>query len=221
MEGTIPDSLPYSYPFRITVNFSDLSSQTIELASPGDFMISLPVSEDIQDKVFTASIQSHQYFVPAKLDSLSGDLRRLSFIIKRVEVRPATPAACSLAGWYGLEQSGSNWWRWTDSHGQVSISLSQTTDVYLHGRVSSVQVPNRVDVVVNGEKRITLEINERDVYPFGPIRLHLKAGKSVIEFVSHNTAITIATDSRPLAIAVHNLSLTAGRGGPRVCNLAH
>jgi hypothetical protein len=127
---------------------------------------------------------------------------------------------CSLTfstGWHELEQSGQDWWRWTDGRGRVRVFVEQDTDAVISGELQSIQRPNKVDILVNGERLATLDITwDGFGAPAGSLPLHLKAGENIIEFVSHNPAITTATDSRSLAIAVKNLSLTIGAdGGPR------
>jgi hypothetical protein len=133
------------------------------------------------------------------------------------------PFSCSLTfstGWYGLEGSGQDWWRWTDGRGQVRVLVEKDTDAVIRGGLCSIQQPNEVDILLNGEKLITLDITWDG---FGglsePLPLHLEAGENVLEFVSHNPAITTPTDGRPLAIAVKNLSLTIGADDATTCEV--
>lgn len=134
------------------------------------------------------------------------------------------PFSCSLTfstGWHGLEGSGQDWWRWTDGRGQVRVLVEKETDAVIRGELYSIQQPNKVDILVNGEKQTTLDITWNLFRPFEPIPIRLKAGESTVEFVSHNPAITTPTDSRPLAIAVKNLSLTVGTDDATACELYH
>ncbi|MGC8947342.1 MAG: hypothetical protein ACP5N6_14430, partial [Anaerolineae bacterium] len=121
-------------------------------------------------------------------------------------------------GWYGLEQSDQVWWRWTDGRGRIKVIISEDTGVLLSGGVFSIRYPNRVDILLNNERVETLSLDQStgDFRPFD-LSLPLRAGINVIEFVSHNPAITIPTDSRPLAIAVRNLRLQTEGG--QTCEL--
>ena len=139
---------------------------------------------------------------------------------------PAAPsgtvAACSFTlstGWHGLERSGSDWWRWTDGRGQVRVVVGKDTSTRLKGEILSASHPNKMDILVNGEKATSLDIAwpEWAFKPFEPLSFHLKAGENLIEFVSHNPPIHTPTDSRPLAIAVKNLGLTTDGG--TICKL--
>ena len=80
----------------------------------------------------------------------------------------------------------------------------------LSGQILSAQRPNDVDVVLNGAKVASLRVDwdKWEFRDFQPVDLPLKAGENTVEFVSHNPAIKIGTDSRALAVAVKNLGLT-------------
>jgi hypothetical protein len=131
-----------------------------------------------------------------------------------VFVAARRPEACSFAlsaGWHQIERSGGDWLRWTDGRGQVRVVVTQDSEVTLSGEIMSAQGPNDVDVLVNGEKVRTLKVD----WPawtfrrFEPVTLRLRKGENLLELLSHNPAITIPTDSRPLAIAVRNLAFAA------------
>jgi hypothetical protein len=53
---------------------------------------------------------------------------------------------------------------------------------------------------------------------FEPVVLRLKRGENWIIFVSRNPAMSIPTDSRPLALAVSNLR-AASANGAAVCEM--
>jgi hypothetical protein len=75
----------------------------------------------------------------------------------------------------------------------------------MRGELYSIRSPNTVDVIVNGAKVVTWDINWDRFKPLEPVMLHLESGQNRIEFVSHNPAIYVTSDSRPLAVAVRNL----------------
>jgi len=112
------------------------------------------------------------------------------------------------AGWHNLEGNGSDWWRWTDKTGKVTVTAAQRSEVVLAGELFSWRQPNTVDVVLNGTTAATVNVTWDRFGPFKPIPLSLKAGTNTIAFVSHKPAVTTAQDPRPLAVAVKNLSLT-------------
>ena len=64
-----------------------------------------------------------------------------------------------------------------------------------------------IDNLVNGARQATLQITRDSFQPLEAVPLQLKKGQNVIEFVRHNSAITLPTDSRPLAVAVKDLHL--------------
>jgi hypothetical protein len=128
---------------------------------------------------------------------------------------------CSLSfvdGWHEREHNGSDWWRWTDGRGEIRMVTSEDSDMLMHGAISSIRRPNTVDVLVNGARAATWQISWDQFNAFKPVRLHLKMGENRIIFVSHNPAIRLPTDSRPLALAVSNLRATSANGAA-VCEL--
>jgi lysophospholipase L1-like esterase len=130
---------------------------------------------------------------------------------------------CTLSfvdGWHAWEYNRSAWWRWTDGRGEIRVVTSEDSDMLMHGEISSIRRPNTVDVLVNGDKLASWQISWDLFKAFEPVRFHLKRGENHIVFVSHNSAIRIPTDSRPLALAVSNLR-AASTNGAAVCKLQH
>jgi hypothetical protein len=142
------------------------------------------------------------------------------------DVMQMPPCALSfVAGWHAWEHDGLDWsgnitawWRWTDGHGEIRVLASEDSDMLMHGDIYSIRTPNTVDVLVNGEHVATLDISWNLFKTFEPVALHLKTGENYITFVSHNPAIHIPTDPRPLALAVSNLRVV-GVNGSTVCEL--
>jgi hypothetical protein len=121
-------------------------------------------------------------------------------------------------GWHAWEHNGSSWWRWTDGRGEIRGVISEDSAVLMSGEIFSMQEPNTVDVLVNGEKTATWQINWENFKAFEPVKLYLKRGENRIVFVSHNPASHSPSDSRPLALAVSNLRV-ASSSGAAVCEL--
>jgi hypothetical protein len=89
-------------------------------------------------------------------------------------------------------------------------------DMLIRGDIYSIRSPNTVDVLVNGEKVAMWDISWDLFGAFEPVTLHLEMGQNRIEFVSHNPAVFIPSDSRPLAFAVRNLRAD-GPNGTALC----
>lgn len=123
-----------------------------------------------------------------------------------------------VAGWHAWEwgQSGHEWWRWTDGHAEIRVMSVEGGDMLIRGDIYSIRSPNTVDVLVNGEKVAMWDISWDLFGAFEPVTLHLEMGQNRIEFVSHNPAVFIPSDSRPLAFAVRNLRAD-GPNGTALC----
>jgi len=119
-------------------------------------------------------------------------------------------------GWHNLERAGNgdSWWVWTKKQGEIIINSKKDVTLTLRGGVGSIKRPNKVEVSVNGKTVAQWEITG-DKYaqkPFQPLPVALVNGRNIIKFTSQNDAIKIPTDSRELAIAVDNLTLTDPKG---------
>jgi lysophospholipase L1-like esterase len=150
--------------------------------------------------------------IDGKLSAVFQDDRRVQSpeYLPQHEPFVAQSPGCTLrflAGWHDWEwgQSDHDWWRWTEGHGEIQIMTVDGGDMLMRGELHSIRSPNTVDVLVNGEKVLTWDITWDQFRPFEPVMLHLGRGQNRIEFVSHNPARYIASDSRPLAVAVKNL----------------
>jgi len=119
-------------------------------------------------------------------------------------------------GWYNLERSpdNKNWWIWTKDKGEFVIEPGSEMVLTLRGGVGSIERPNKVNVLINGNAVKTLEVtgDKYEQKPIEPITFTFKQGKNTIEFVSANKAVKIPTDTRELAIAVDNITLTNADG---------
>jgi 4-amino-4-deoxy-L-arabinose transferase-like glycosyltransferase len=120
-----------------------------------------------------------------------------------------TGNACSFAfsGWYGKEVDGSVWWRWSAGKGEIDIAVATTMEATMSGQLGSIEQPNTVDILVNGNNEATIQIGPAPAVPAAPfdsLPLHLKAGVNRVEFVSHRAAIRIPSDARLLAISIRN-----------------
>jgi hypothetical protein len=115
-------------------------------------------------------------------------------------------------GWHEEERKGQDWWRWTGERGQLIIFAEKSLNATLTGELITLKQPNQVDVVVNGKKVVTWDVEWKDFGRFEQLLLDFGDGENVVEIVSHNPAGIIDGDKRPLAIAVKNLILTGEDG---------
>jgi hypothetical protein len=155
---------------------------------------------------------------PVVLEYPNGDRRPLLLGVLDVRARLVPQdhsmknASCQLnfgSGWHAVEQSGSSWIRWNAGHGRLNVLADSDIIVTLRGNINSMQRPNEVDVLLNGERLTALRIDwdEWAFEPFTPLTLTLKSGQNNLEFISHNPPVTQTTDLRPLAIAIKDLQL--------------
>jgi hypothetical protein len=193
-----------------------IGGKTVELfldgANPG--WKSAPIEIDRTNR--TVDVVFDCDLPPVKLSDQ--DPRLASYLIKNLALHRADQGSTGVplqmlmtSGWYPTEHSGQDWLCWTESRGRLSVSVSNDTAAILSGQILSAQRPNDVDILVNGAKVASVRIDwtKWEFRNFPMVELSLKAGGNAVEFVSHNPAITIATDPRALAIAVKNLRLTA------------
>ncbi len=196
---------------RVHIDLNGQRVTTLVLTEPRakTYSIILPGNVLHYNNVLTLDLPNAG--IPSAL-GLSDDKRLLGVAVSWLRLRRQDQGLiCDFAldrGWYDLEQGDSDWWRWTDHGGRIAVFASQDGVLYLEGEIVSVRFPNTVDVLVSGKKESTVDITWAGFKSFPPLALRLIGGENTIEFVSHNPAITIPTDNRPLAIAVKNLSLT-------------
>ena len=124
--------------------------------------------------------------------------------------------ACTaeFTGWYAVEQSAGDWWRWTSGPGVVHVRAAQALAADLEAAVFSLRYPNQVELRVNGERKALLA----EPSP-GPPQLlwtpvELRQGDNTLEFLSANPPAQLPQDSRWMAIAVRDLAFrTSGAAG--------
>ena len=161
---------------------------------------------------------------PTVPEQPNGDRRPLLIGVSDTELRllPLNtileqPKGCVitlLGGWYDLEHNGEDWWRWTAGQGQMQVFVGKDSVGTLSGEVNSVLQPNTVDILVNGNQTTNQNISLEGFMPFEAVQVQLISGENVVEFISRNPAITVPTDSRPLAIAVKNLQILIDNSQP-------
>ena len=123
------------------------------------------------------------------------------------------------AGWYEREQTkdGKDWWYWNGGTGQLQIYSPTDTQAVLNGTMRSFQVPNGVQLQLNGQNRAVIAVNWNDLRAFQPLTLPLKKGWNDLTFVSSNPAIKPPTDPRRLAVVVGDINLTTADKNAATC----
>lgn len=112
-------------------------------------------------------------------------------------------------GWHELETGGETriWTKGTN--GSLIVVMDNAGPVQLSGTLDSLEIPNEVQIRVNGLVQRTIPLEETRYRDLAGIQLHLDQGENTIEFVSMRPASHAPGDSRLLGIAVINLELTA------------
>jgi len=111
------------------------------------------------------------------------------------------------SGWYDLERSGSDWWRWTDGRGQIQVITAADMQVTLQGELFAIQTPNAVRIVINGRPAATVQVSWQGFGAFPPVHVPLQTGRNTLELVSQWPPVRVPPDPRPLAVAVKNLRI--------------
>jgi Dolichyl-phosphate-mannose-protein mannosyltransferase len=115
-------------------------------------------------------------------------------------------------GWYSLERSGADWWRWSSGKGVVHVKAAKALHADLEAEVFSIRYPNQVEFLLNGE-RVAL-LHETAVYTTQLILMpvELRQGDNTLEFLSANPPVQLPTDPRQMAIALKNLAFRTNGG---------
>ena len=149
----------------------------------------------------------------------SPDSRHLNFQLRTLRIRdasdPSAPeAGCSVAfqGWYDIERSGAQSWRWSSGAGELHIFVSQDRDLTLEGAIVSLQPPNTIDFLLDGVPKSQIQTTSAAPAPLPKMLLHLTKGEHVIAFQSKNPGVRIGSDTRLLAIALHDLNVQTPGG---------
>lgn len=140
------------------------------------------------------------------------DLSKLS---DRLFAREWMPPSCTFPltrGWYGIERSGDDWHRWTKGRAGIRVLLGGDSEGVLRGEIVSIQQPNEVEILLDGKPVGAVEIKQAGWQRFGPVHLSLSRGVNWIELVSGNSSTQIPGDTRSLAIALMDPTLTLAEG---------
>lgn len=213
-------------PFVLTVLIDDQVMGQQRIEQTGHFELDLRLPLPLSAGAHTVEVRSNAWWVHHYI-AQSGDYRPLAWRAAPQDpiVLCSSDVAISFAdhsrttatlgcvaftsGWHEVEANNLDWVRWTPGRGEMRVQLQDNSQVALRGELYSIQRPNTIDVLVNGQKAAMLDVSWEGFGAFGPINCCLKKGDNVIELISHNTPITTPTDSRPLAVAIRNILLEA------------
>ncbi len=135
----------------------------------------------------------------------------LTGLEQRLVSEQTTPRGCwsmLTSGWYATEWSGlDSWWRWSAGQGVMRILTDNDRHVVLYGEIRSIIRPNQVDIVLNNKPLMTMDITWDDPRAFLPVQLDLSRGENLLQFNSHQSAIEVPGDARPLALSLGNVRL--------------
>jgi hypothetical protein len=126
---------------------------------------------------------------------------------------PASNSVCAAAfesRWHQEEQLGTEWFRWSDGGGALRLTSREPSDLVLEGQVLSIVRPNIVDIVANGRAIASWRLDDPAwaFHPFEKIEVRVQPDADVlVRFISHNSPVKLASDPRPLTIALKNVSL--------------
>ena len=142
----------------------------------------------------------------AAQDAMTLCLRGKSFLFVNHALAAPTPGTITFkSGWHQEEINGLDWVRWSTGRGEMWVVTDTETNVALWGELYSLQSPNVIQIIVNGQWITNLDVTWDGFAPLRPIKFHLNPGKNNLEIVSRNLALATPADSRPLAVAVRNL----------------
>jgi hypothetical protein len=207
---------------HLLVNMVNGYSATLTINEYPNVQIPIPVQRGLNDACLVPLDK------PTELELPNGDRRPLLLGVSDVRAQFSTQPIASLSdscqliftdGWHQLERTETNWRRWSNGNAALKVLVGADTTATLSGELNSIQRPNQVDIVVNGNLVTTLKTDweEWAFKSFPPLTFALKTGPNVIEFRSHNLPITQTNDLRPLAIAVKDLHLELS--GNRPCEI--
>jgi SAM-dependent methyltransferase len=114
-------------------------------------------------------------------------------------------------GWHAVERSGTDWLCWTSGRGQIDIFFSETGKAIVQADLYSIQCPNRINVIVNRQHQPDVFV-DWDGFKHVSFQIELGRGRNTLELTSSHSGVTLSSDSRPLAIAIKNLTVTSSDG---------
>ncbi len=208
----------------LVIDGQEISQQQIE--QTGAFCAKWLLEQPLSPGSHQFEIRANTWFVHHHFTG-SGDYRPLAWrvaaqdavtlcsrgksvlFVNHALVAPTPDAIAFKSGWHREEINGLDWVRWSTGRGEMCVVTDTETNVTLWGELYSLQSPNVIQLIVNGQRMTNLDVTWDGFAPLPPVKFHLAPGENRLEIVSRNPALTTAADSRPLAVAVRNLFVEA------------
>jgi hypothetical protein len=149
-------------------------------------------------------------------DEVRVDTGRLVFYDRNL---PRPCKATFEHGWYAREVSVDSWWTWSSGSGTIVVHTDRAGDWLLEAQVASAAVPNEVRYVLNGRDVRRQVVDWSGFRALPPAEIRLDAGRNTLQVLSSAPPRLLGTDTRRLAIAVRNLTLTQQTGSV-TCDVA-
>jgi hypothetical protein len=117
-------------------------------------------------------------------------------------------------GWYAPERVISGSWQWSSGVGYIHVTATHAMRVVLNVGLVAAMPRDMVDVVLNGTRVSTAAVTAAEPAPIRPLTLSLRAGGNVLVLRSRRPAVVLAGDTRSLAMAAVDFTLTIAPDGP-------
>ncbi len=117
-------------------------------------------------------------------------------------------------GWYAPERVITGSWRWSSGIGYIRVTAAHAMRVVLNVGLVSAMPRDTVNLVLNGTRVSTAAIAAAAPAPIRPVTLSLRAGDNLLVLRSVRPATILPGDTRPLAMAAVDLTLSVTSTGP-------
>ena len=208
-------------PFTLTL-FVDKKQRGVKrIHKNGVFTLNFRLKHPLSPGKHTFEVKASSWWIHHKFYR-SGDYRPLAWKIAEQDGMILSSGASSIIradhnpknsrsegftfeeGWYDAEFNGLDWICWSSGRGEIKILSDRNVKALLRIDLHTICCPNRIDILVNGEKIETLVITWKGFKPLCSKLFHLVKGQNIVTIVSYNQAIATANDSRHLTIALRN-----------------
>lgn len=142
-------------------------------------------------------------------DEVRVDIGRLVFYDRNL---PKPCKATFEQGWFDRERSVDSWWAWSSGSGIIVVNTDRADNWLMEAQVFSAVHPNDVTFVLNGRQVGRQVVDWPGFRPLQPAEIPLDAGRNTLQVISSAPPRLIGTDTRPLAVAVRNFTLTRQTG---------
>jgi glycosyltransferase involved in cell wall biosynthesis len=125
-------------------------------------------------------------------------------------------------GWHAREAENSNWLRWSNGVGRLTIHSPRAASLRIKGDCASLTRPNEIRIRANGVLVAKWTVQgEFGFQPLPELTVELRGGRNTLEFLSSQPpARPGPNDARMIAVAVRNLVFVdeSGKEACRICD---